>query len=221
MNLVNHLKNNYCSRDYIDGLFGSLQTSTFPQTPAHPSRNRKSAGVHRSAKASRAKENLILPAPLRPNMAARHSPNSNISKPTHKRNSMKKKKNRSLKAVSAKTHKKKKTSQSKSRSRKHKQSGSPCSFQEQRNSRYMSALKYVEPGNPGRFWLTGTLGKSTRIRKVRKKSNSLNMKRKKKMELSLSNLNKNVEPEDMENIWGLCQRPKKQSKVSKVDIFRF
>jgi hypothetical protein len=220
VDLLSILKNDYCSKNYIEGLFSSYQRSMFPQTPANISKAKKSRIPTFSSNNSRPKNPQINPLPRKPNSIIRQSPASMLSKPTHKRHSTRKKKNRSLKAVSTKTHKKKKISESKSRSRKHnKMSGSPYSYQEGKNSRYMNALKYINPNDPGRFWLTGTLGKASRIRKDRKKSNSLNMKKKEKEELSLSNLNNNCETYDFESVWGCGSKHNKKSQISKVTGF--
>ena len=79
----------------------------------------------------------------------------------------------------------------------------------------MSVLQYIDPQNPARFWLTGTLGKSTRQRKVRKKkSNSLNMKKRKK-QLSLSHIQKDCD--EIEGVWGCFQKPVRDLKANKVN----
>jgi hypothetical protein len=209
--LLSVLKKDYCSKNYIEGLLTPLAIPGYPQTPNNPSLARTPFLPTFSSNQSKPKVQGKKASIKKIYSLVRNSPTSNISKPTYKGTSVSKTKNRSSKAISTKTQKKKrKISKSGSKKRKNK-SGSPFSYKEGKD-RYMSALKYVNPNHPGRFWLTGTLGRSRKRRKVRKKSNSLNMKQKNKKQLSLSHIKK----EDMESVWGYG--PGRQSKVIKVDL---
>jgi hypothetical protein len=212
--LLSVLKKDYCSKNYLKGVLTPLTITPYPQTPGNPSMSRTPFLPTFSSNQSKPKYQKRAQS-KQSNFLNKNSPKSNLSKPTYKRASVSKTRNKSLKTISTKTQKKKKKKLSKSRSKQRKnKSGSPCSYKELNNNRYMSALKYVNPHNPGRFWLTGTLGRSKKRRKVRKKSNSLNMK-KKNQQLSLSQIRKEGEDE-LESVWGCSHHPGRQSKVIKV-----
>lgn len=208
--LLGILRRDYCSKEYIQSLL-SPSSPSLPPTPVDVCHRKKPYLQMMSSNQLGSKPQKKRDG-RKPYSLGKPSPKSNWSKPTNKRVSVSKTRNRSLKAVSAKTQKKKpKFSKSHSRKRKN-QSGSPDSSKDNRQ-RYMNALKYVNPQNPGRFWLTGTLGKAKKHRKARKKSNSLNMNQNKK-KLSLSNLRK--EDEELESVWGCRPFPRRQSKIKKV-----
>lgn len=211
--LLGILRRDYCSKEYLSRLLAPLaQPPSLPQTPAtqHCS-GRPYLAVYPSGP-SRPKVPPKRTAPRGPKTIWRQSPASAASKPTNKRRSASKARNRSLKAVSAKTQKKKgKRSKSNSKKRGH-GSGSPRSGKENRQ-RFMNALKHVNPQDPGRFWLTGTLGRAKKQRKARKKSNSLNMGQRRKKRLSLSNLRKE---EEQESLWGCRAPPGNEAKIRKV-----
>lgn len=206
--LLGILRRDYCSKNYLQHLL-SPHSPSLPQTPVNPTSLKKPYLLGSNPLRRKGQKK---PTKRKPYSMGKNSPTSETSKPTNQRGSVSKTRNRSLKAVSAKTQKKKaKFSKSHSRKRKN-QSGSPFSNRDNKQ-RYMNALKYVNPQNPGRFWLTGTLGKAKKHRKVRKKSNSLNMNQNKKR-LSLSNLRK--EDEEIESVWGCRQMPRRPSKIKKV-----
>ena len=217
VDLLSILKEDYCSKNYIKGLLSPTSISTYPRTPINPTFVKKSYIPTFSSNNSRFKNSQIAINNRKNNEGDKHSAANLILKENLKINSVKKIRNLSLKAMSTKTQKKKKKTNKLKKSFKNKKfkSGSPYKSKDSKNSRYMSVLKYIDPENPQRFWMTGTLGRLKKKRKVKKnKSNSLNMKQRKKQKLSLSNLRKHCEENELFS--DDFMRPGRESKINKV-----